>query len=341
MLSHQELPVHSTLPLLKGIQFQAVKRACLETLQVNLGYRCNQSCVHCHVDAGPRRTEEMPRETVDTVLAFLASQRLRHLDLTGGAPELNPHFRYLVEHASKTGVRITDRCNLTILEELGQEDLAEFLASNRISIVASLPCYLEVNVDRQRGNGVFAASVRGLRRLNELGFGREGTGLLLDLVFNPQGPVLPPPQKELESAYKQELRARFGIEFNNLFTLVNMPIRRFGSLLVSNGQFDSYMALLQGAHADANLTKVMCRTLLSVDWQGHVYDCDFNQMLDIPFVLDGRKRLHLSDLLNADFAELPIQVAGHCFGCSEGQGSSCQGALNTPDLIQSTNTTPQ
>ena len=320
--------MHPTLDLLKGIEFPPIARTRLETLQVNLGYRCNQSCVHCHVAAGPTRTEAMPRQMIDTVLAFLALHKVPALDLTGGAPELNTHFRFLVRSARALGVQVIDRCNLTILEELGQEGLGAFLAENQVAVVASLPCHLEENVDRQRGKGVFASSLRGLQCLNALGYGREGSGLSLDLVFNPQGPVLPPPQQELEAVYKRELRERHGIEFNRLLTLANMPIQRFGSLLVSKGQFAPYMDLLKGAHRDANLEGVMCRSLISIDWQGYAYDCDFNQMLDIPLILGQRQRPHLSDLLHEDMTGHPIQVAGHCHGCTAGQGSSCQGALN-------------
>jgi radical SAM/Cys-rich protein len=272
----------------------------------------------------------MSRETAETVLSFIEKQTIATLDLTGGAPELNPHFCYLVESARGFGIRIMNRCNLTVLEEPGQEELAEFLAENQVVVVASLPCYMEDNVDRQRGKGVFATSLSALRRLNALGYGREGSNLVLDLVFNPLGPVLPPSQAELEAVYKRELHERFGIVFNHLFTLANMPIQRFGSMLATKGQFEPYMKLLKSAHSDANLNNVMCRSLLSVDWQGYVYDCDFNQMLGIPLVLAKRKRLHLSELVNEDLTGIPIQVAGHCYGCTAGQGSSCQGALNGP-----------
>lgn len=316
------------LPLLLDIGFPPLTRTRLDMLQVNLGYRCNQSCVHCHVAAGPARTEAMSAATVAEVLAFVEQRQLKTLDLTGGAPELNPHFRDLVRSARALGVRVIDRCNLTILEEPGQADLAEFLADNYVAVVASLPCYLEENVDKQRGHGVFAASLRGLRCLNALGYGQTGTGLALDLVFNPQGPVLPPPQAELEAAYKRELAERYGIVFNRLLTLANMPIQRFGSLLLSTGQFVAYMDALKAAHCEANLDGVMCRSLLSVDWQGYVYDCDFNQMLGIPLVLRGCRRLRLSALRGEDLTGNPIQVAGHCHGCTAGQGSSCQGALD-------------
>ena len=318
--------MHPTLPLLDKIPFPAIRRGRLDTLQLNVGYRCNQSCVHCHVNASPHRTEEMTAEIVGLALEFLARRHIKTLDITGGAPELNPHFRRTVSAARNIGVKVTDRCNLTILEVDGQEDLAEFLAGEQVEIVASLPCYLEDNVNAQRGKGVFEASIRGLRKLNALGYGREGSGLTLNLVYNPQGPSLPPPQAALEADYKRILGEQHGVVFNQLFTLANMPIQRFGSTLISHGTFDKYLALLQHAHQDANLVGVMCRNLISVDWRGFVYDCDFNQMLDLPMTRAG-KRLHLSDLLAADLEGRPIRVAGHCFGCTAGQGSSCGGAL--------------
>jgi len=323
----KDLPMRDTWPLLQAIEFPALRRGRLETLQINVGYRCNQSCTHCHVNAGPNRTEEMPAEVADIVLGFLARHRVTTLDITGGAPELNPHFRRLVTGARDLGVRVMDRCNLTILEQPGQEDLAEFLRDNQVEIVASMPCYLEDNVDRQRGKGVFDGSIRGLRRLNALGYGREECGLVLNLVYNPQGPSLPPPQDSLEADYKRMLGERHGIVFNRLYSLANMPIQRFGAILIAKGEFDRYLGLLQSAHADANLEHVMCRKLISVDWQGYVYDCDFNQMLDLPLRFRGRARVHLSGLLGADLTDTPIQVAGHCFGCTAGQGSSCGGAL--------------
>jgi radical SAM/Cys-rich protein len=319
--------MHDTRPLLERIAFPALRRGALDTLQVSVGYRCNQSCVHCHVNAGPNRTEEMSEEIADLVLGFLERQRVTTIDITGGAPELNPNFRRLVAAARNLGVRVMDRCNLTILDAENQEDLASFLASHQVEIVASMPCYLVENVDRQRGKGVFDGSVRGLKKLNALGYGRDETGLVLNLVYNPQGPSLPPPQAALEADYRRVLGERYGIVFNRLYTLANMPIQRFGSMLVSKGEFDTYLALLQGAHLDANLETVMCRNLISVDYRGFVYDCDFNQMLDLPMGDGARPRLHLRDLIDADVANYPIRVAGHCFGCTAGQGSSCGGAL--------------
>jgi len=319
--------VHATFPLLRSSDFPAISRKRLETLQVNVGYRCNQTCVHCHVNAGPNRTEEMGREVIDTVLAFLRNSPVRTLDITGGAPELNPHFRHLVRAARALGVHVIDRCNLTILNQPGHEDLAEFLAAQRVEVIASLPCYLEDNVDRQRGKGVFSGSIVALRKLNALGYGIADTGLALNLVYNPQGPTLPPPQGALEDAYRSHLRAQYGVEFNKLYTLANMPIQRFGSTLISKGQFNAYMKLLQDSHRDENLEQVMCRTLLSVDWQGYVYDCDFNQMLDLPARIGGKPRTRLADLIGRELEGRPIVVADHCFGCTAGQGSSCGGAL--------------
>lgn len=319
--------MHATIHLMQRYGFPAIRRRRPETLQVNLGYRCNQSCVHCHVNAGPNRTEEMSRETIADVLAVLAVAGMKKLDVTGGAPELNPHFRDLILRSCELGVHVLDRCNLTILEEPGHEDLVEFLAQHGVEVVASLPCYSSENVDRQRGKGVFEASIRGLRRLNALGYGREGSGLVVNLVYNPQGPSLPPAQADLELDYKRELRANFGVEFNQLYTLANMPIQRFGSMLISKGQFNDYMALLKGAHQDDNLESVMCRTIISVDWQGYLYDCDFNQMLELPLVL-GKRRVHVSELIGSDLTGNPIEVRDHCYGCTAGQGSSCAGALD-------------
>ena len=320
--------MHATLPLLVRTDFPALRRRVVETLQVNLGYRCNQSCLHCHVNAGPNRTEEMSRDTIDAVVAFLAaSPDVRTLDLTGGAPELNRHFRSLVVAARARGVRVIDRCNLTILEEPGQKGLDEFLAAHGVEVVASMPCYLEDNVDRQRGKGTFDASIRGLQRLNALGYAQPGTGLTLNLVYNPQGAGLPPGQEALERDYKQHLAKHFGVAFNQLFTLANMPIQRFGSMLVSKGQFNSYMALLRSAHRQDNLDQVMCRSLVSVDWQGYLYDCDFNQQLGLPIRDAGKPRLHLSEITTGRLEDQPIRVADHCFGCTAGQGSSCGGAL--------------
>ena len=317
--------MRDTLPLLDRIEFPAIRRRRLDTLQVNVGYRCNQACFHCHVGASPKRTEEMTGETVDLVLEFIARRNITTLDITGGAPELNPHFRRLAASARALGARVMDRCNLTILEVEGQEGLGDFLAGHGIEVVASMPCYLEDNVDAQRGKGVFGESIRGLQKLNALGYGRDPR-LALNLVYNPQGPSLPPPQASLEADYKRILRERYGVTFNSLFVLANMPIQRFGSMLVTKGEFDGYLDLLQTAHLDTNLDNVMCRSLISVDWQGYIYDCDFNQMLGIPIPHD-KPRPHLRDVLDQPLDGRPIRVAGHCYGCTAGQGSSCAGAL--------------
>ncbi|HSH28403.1 MAG TPA: arsenosugar biosynthesis radical SAM (seleno)protein ArsS [Thiohalobacter sp.] len=319
--------MHATLPLLRDTDFPAIRRGPLQTLQVNLGYRCNQSCLHCHVNAGPSRREMMDGATLQTVVAFLQASGVRQLDLTGGAPELHPRFRELVSAACALGVQVIDRCNLTILEEPGQEGLAEFLAEHRVGITASLPCYLEENVERQRGTGVYAASIRGLQRLNALGYGQPDSELELNLMYNPLGPSLPPPQDQLETDYRRELGEREGVVFNRLYALTNMPIARFGSTLISHDGFDDYMALLKSAHCADNLETVMCRSLLSVDWQGHVHDCDFNQMLGIPLPDSRGGNIHLSELIDRDLEGRPIAVADHCYGCTAGHGSSCGGAL--------------
>ena len=321
--------MHATFPLLKVTDFPPLRRRAIDTLQVNLGYRCNQSCLHCHVNAGPSRTEQMDGATVDLVLEVMRARRIATLDLTGGAPELNENFRRLVTSARALGATVLDRCNLTILEEPGHEGLADFLARERVQVVASLPCYSQANVDQQRGAGVFDKSIRALQRLNALGYGADGSELTLNLVYNPQGPSLPPPQHQLEQDYKRLLAANFGVRFNQLLTITNQPIARFGSTLISKGQFRDYMALLRGAHRPDNLPGVMCRSLVSVDWQGNLHDCDFNQMLGMPLRADGRRgaALHLRDLLARDLADTPIAVADHCYACTAGQGSSCGGAL--------------
>ena len=306
--------------------FPALTRTRLETLQVNLGYRCNQACAHCHVDAGPQRTEAMSAETVALVLDYVREARPRVLDVTGGAPELNPFFRDLVCAARGLGLEVIDRCNLTILEEPGHHDLAEFLAAQGVHVVASLPCYGPDNVDTQRGRGVFAKSIRALRTLNSLGYGAGDSRLQLDLVYNPVGPHLPPPQQSLEATYKERLSADYGVVFNRVLTLANMPIARFRHALERDQTFIGYMRLLRENFAASNLADVMCRTLVSVDWQGYVYDCDFNQMLSLPLGASAA-RTHLSALIGTSVDGRAIAVAEHCFGCTAGQGSGCSGAL--------------
>ena len=317
--------MRDTRPLLLHSDFPPVHRASLETLQVNLGYLCNLSCVHCHVNAGPHRTEQMDRETIDALLALLDRAAIHTLDLTGGAPELNPHFRYLVHQARALGVHVIDRCNLTVLLEPGQEDLADFLAEQQVEICASLPCYVQENVEAQRGKGVYDASIQALQQLNALGYGAER---ILNLAYNPVGPVLPPPQEALEADYRRELKDRFGIRFNHLMTITNMPISRFGSVLLAQGQYTEYMHLLRENFSQSNMETLMCRRLLSVDWQGFLYDCDFNQMLDLPLLASDRRR-HIRDLLSTLTLDEPIITGEHCYGCAAGQGSSCGGALDT------------
>ena len=317
--------MRDTRPLLLHSDFPPVHRASLETLQVNLGYLCNLSCVHCHVNAGPHRTEQMDRETIDALLALLDRAAIHTLDLTGGAPELNPHFRYLVREARALDVHVIDRCNLTVLLEPGQEDLADFLAEQQVEICASLPCYVQENVEAQRGKGVYDASIQALQQLNALGYGAER---ILNLVYNPVGPVLPPPQEALETDYRRELKERFGIRFNHLMTITNMPISRFGSVLLARGQYTEYMHLLRENFSQSNMETLMCRRLLSVDWQGFLYDCDFNQMLDLPLLASDRRR-HIRDLLSTLTLDEPIITGEHCYGCAAGQGSSCGGALES------------
>ena len=318
--------MHDTLPLLQNSTFPTIHRKQLEILQLNLGYLCNLSCTHCHVNASPKRTELMDKETIDLILAFAVQNQIKTFDLTGGAPEMNPHFRYLVTQATQLKVKVIDRCNLVILEEENFEDLAEFLAQHKVEIVASLPCYLEDNVDKQRGKGTFSRSISALKRLNALGYGQENSDLQLNLVFNPQGANLPPAQKNLEQSYKQHLLAQFGIMFNQLFAITNVPIQRFGSVLMSHGEFEAYMQLLLDNYQVANLEGLMCRNTLSIDWQGFVYDCDFNQMLQLPLGNQTGKT-HLRDLNFENLTQQTIHTLQHCYACTAGQGSSCGGAL--------------
>ncbi len=328
--------MHDMLPLLRKTDFPPLRRARLQTLQVNLGYLCNQNCFHCHVNAGPKRKENMDGSTVNLLIQLMEGSGIKTLDLTGGAPEMNPHFRKLVLAARKMKKHVIDRCNLTILDEEGFDWLPGFLAENQVEVVASLPCYLEDNVDKQRGDGVFEKSIAAIKTLNELGYGMEESKLVLNLVYNPQGPSLPPAQEALEAAYKTELLERYGIHFNQLLTITNQPIQRFGSTLVSKGQFESYMQLLKDNFQQANLKNVMCRSLLSIDWQGYVYDCDFNQMLGLPARIEQEDKLHIAQLiaqeefeqtLHQGLASQPITVMDHCYACTAGQGSSCGGAL--------------
>ena len=327
--------MYNVKPLLLNDRFPKIRREQLTTLQMNLGYLCNLSCTHCHVNAGPKRTELMSKEIMQTALQFAENRGLRILDVTGGSPEMNPEFRWLVESAKSQGLHIIDRCNPTILVEPGYEWVSGFLADHQVEVVASLPCYLQENVDAQRGKGAFSASIAGLKQLNALGYGEQDSDLILNLVFNPQGATLPPPQEQLEADYRRYLGEHFDIRFNRLFALANMPIQRFGAVLLANGKhetgmrvvFDTYLTLLKDAYRPENLKHVMCKSLISVDWQGFVYDCDFNQMLEMP--LGGGKPVHIGELLNRTLDSEYISIADHCYGCTAGQGSSCTGALTS------------
>ena len=302
-------------------------RRALDVLQVNMGRYCNQSCIHCHVESGPNRREMMSRGTVDAVLRFLAATEIPTLDITGGAPELNPAFDYLVESAIDLKRHVMDRCNLTVIFEPGKEYLPEFFHRHRVELVCSLPCYTEENVDRQRGKGTFDLSIRALKIFNDLGYGQAGSGLTLNLVYNPVGPHLPPPQNKLEEDYKRELREKFGIEFNHLYCLSNMPITRYETHLKLRDEYEQYMGLLERSFNAATLDEVMCRSLISVGWEGTIYDCDFNQMLDWPIRDAEGKALHISTLSLDQVEHAAIMVGNHCYACTAGSGSSCGGAL--------------
>jgi len=311
---------------LKQKTFPTIFRDKLRTLQINLGYKCNQTCVHCHVNAGPDRIEMMDKKNIELIPEVISKYNIKTLDLTGGAPELHPNFRELAKEVSSMGVEVIDRCNLTILFEENQHDLSEFLAKNKIIVTASLPCYEEKNVDTQRGEGVFEKSIKGLKRLNQLGYGNKASELILNLVYNPQGPNLPPEQSILEKKYREILLMRYGIKFTNLYTITNMPIKRFARFLNVQGELQAYKNLLIDNHNPKNLDTVMCRDLISVDWNGLLYDCDFNQQLGIKFNSEPKS---LMDLSNGKYNlyKRKISVGDHCYGCTAGSGSSCGGAL--------------
>lgn len=297
-----------------------------KTLQINLGKLCNQACLHCHVEAGPKRTEIMDENTANRILDLLEkSSNIDTVDLTGGAPELNSNFKKIVLTARKLGKRVIDRCNLSVLFEKGQEDTARFLAENGVEVTASLPCYSKENVDKQRGNGVFDKSIQGLLLLNSLGYGKPNSGLILNLVYNPGGAFLPPSQEELERDYKEELKALFGIEFNNLFTITNMPIKRFLRDLERSGEYEEYMALLRTSYNRDAAKNIMCKSLVSIGWDGQIYDCDFNQMLEIPVAWSKKSIWDIQNIKDLEGAI--IATKDHCFGCTAGAGSSCGGKL--------------
>jgi radical SAM/Cys-rich protein len=299
----------------------------IDVLQVNMGKYCNLACIHCHVESGPNRTELMSRETVDAVLGFLGRTNIPTVDITGGAPELNPTFDYLVESSVGLGRHVMDRCNLTVIFEPGKDYLPEFFKRHRVELVCSLPCYSEENVDRQRGKGTFELSIRALQIFNELGYGQSESGLVLNLVYNPVGPHLPPPQDQLEQDYKRILKEKFGIIFNRLYCLSNMPITRYATHLKLRGEYEQYMELLESSFNASTLDQVMCRNLISIGWEGTIYDCDFNQMLDLPIRDTDGKALNISTLSVDQVQHLPVTVGDHCYACTAGSGSSCGGAL--------------
>ena len=315
--------MHKIYPLIQSNDFPYIERNDLTILQVNLGYKCNQRCLHCHVNAGPSRTEMMDKVNIDHVICFAKQNNIKTVDLTGGAPEINKYFTYLIESCKRNGIHVIDRCNLTILNEKGMEGLPSFLSDNQVEIIASLPCYKEQNVDEQRGKGVFDSSILALKNLNSLGYGTSNQ-LVLNLVYNPQGPILPPDQHKLENEYKYFLKKSFGIVFNNLYTITNMPINRFGSTLVSKNLFEDYMKLLKNSYSKEAQENVMCKSMISVDPFGYIYDCDFNQMLNIPL---SNNKIHISDINKHYLYRRQIATADHCFGCTAGSGSSCGGSL--------------
>jgi len=299
----------------------------IDVLQVNMGKYCNLACIHCHVESGPNRPELMSREIVDAVLRFLGRTNIPTVDITGGAPELNPTFDYLVESAVGLGRHVMDRCNLTVIFEPGKDYLPEFFERHRVELVCSLPCYSEENVDRQRGKGTFELSIRALQMFNELGYGQSESGLVLHLVYNPVGPHLPPLQDQLEQDYKRILKEKFGIVFNRLYCLSNMPITRYATHLKLRSEYEKYMQLLESSFNPSTLDQVMCRNLISVGWEGTIYDCDFNQMLDLPIRDADGKPLNISTLSFDQVQHLPVTVGDHCYACTAGSGSSCGGAL--------------
>jgi radical SAM/Cys-rich protein len=304
-----------------------LRRRAVDVLQVNMGRYCNLACIHCHVESGPTRKEMMSREKVEAVLSFLARTEIPTLDITGGAPELHSDFDYLVAAARHLGCHVMDRCNLTVLFEPGKRYLPEFFRKQEVELVCSLPCYSEENVDKQRGKGTFDSSIRALQLLNEQGYGRPDTDLVLNLVYNPVGPHLPPPQKKLEQDYKKILHEQFGIVFNHLFCLTNMPITRYATHLKLRGEYDRYVELLETHFNATTLDQVMCRNLISVGWDGTIYDCDFNQMLDLSITGDSGKALNISSVSIDQVLHRAISVSNHCYACTAGSGSSCGGAL--------------
>lgn len=316
--------MHEIYPLIRKTNFPDIYRGRLNTLQINLGYKCNQACLHCHVNASPKRKEMMDLKTIEQIVSFIKKFNIKVIDLTGGAPELNPHFQFLIKKSRKLNCHVIDRSNLTVLLELKKTNIINFLTKNNVEIIASLPCYEKENVDNQRGEGVFKKSIEVLKELNKNGYG-IADNLKLNLVYNPQGAELPPNQSDLEKLYKNKLKEKYAIRFHNLFVLTNMPIARFGSTLLSKGSFSQYMNLLKKSFSAKALKHVMCKTIMSVDYQGYVYDCDFNQMLGIG-LMDEKKK-HISEINVNQLTESKINTADHCYGCTAGSGSSCGGSL--------------
>jgi len=325
ILNNHELLKPDFDSTLRDYGFGTLRRSEVTTLQINMGKVCNQACHHCHVEAGPKRTESMSPEIADRIINLvIASPSIQTVDITGGAPELNPNFARLVLLSRALGRHVIDRCNLTVFFEPGHNDLPEFLAGNKVEITASLPCYTAENVDKQRGRGVFDKSIRALQVLNELGYGERGSGLILNLVYNPLGASLPPPQEKLEAEYRMQLKQQFGIGFNRLYTIANMPIKRFSEFLIRSGQQEEYMSLLVNHFNPATVENLMCRSLVSVGWDGKLYDCDFNQMLDIES--PGKQTIWgISSFY--ELSNRKIATGSHCFGCTAGAGSSCGGSL--------------
>lgn len=316
---------HNFTETLQAHHLPVLKRTQLSDLQINLGYLCNQACEHCHVEAGPKRTELMTWETMEKILAWARQAKITSVDLTGGAPEMNPHFREFVEAFQAQGAQIISRCNLTILQEPGYEDMAKWYADHKVRLVSSMPCYTLDNVDKQRGKGAFSKSIDALKKLNAEGYASR-PDLPLDLVYNPGGPFLPPAQMTLEHDYKERLKADFGINFSNLLTITNLPIKRFEHFLKRSGQLESYLSLLVENFNPCTVGGLMCKQLISVDWQGNVYDCDFNQMLEMPMGTQGMQKLW--EIEAKSLEGKTIAVGSHCYGCTAGAGSSCGGALD-------------
>ena len=305
--------------------FPSINKETIETLQINIGYKCNQACKHCHVNSSPLRTEKMSNEIISLIPKVIDKYKIKTLDITGGAPEMHPEFRNLINSLSNKNIYIIDRCNLTIFFEKGYEDLPQFLAKNKVIVTASLPCYEKNNVEIQRGYGVFDKSIKALKILNNLGYGKSKDGLKLNLVYNPVNPILPPSQEKLEADYKRILLDKYNILFNNLYTITNMPINRYADYLKRENKLHSYYNLLKENFNKNNLENLMCKKTISVNWKGEIYDCDFNQQINFQGN-KGPKTIY--DLIDKSFKfDYDVAVKEHCFACTAGAGSSCGGTL--------------